>query len=103
MESGTIFDGMTVPLPVGVTQTQVDGGELALHVVVTPRRNGDQLPPTAPPPGDTWIADPFECAVEGRRVFARTRWINLTTPATVVLPAACDYVILAAAAAGATP
>jgi hypothetical protein len=106
MESGTVFDGMTVPLPVGVTQSQVDAGELVLHIIVTPRRTGDTVPPppTSPPPGPgNWMLDPFECVVDGRRVFARNRWINLNTLAIVVLPAACDYLILASAAAGGSP
>src|SRR5262249_47348928 len=45
VESGTITDGMTIPLPTGVTQQQVDDGQIVLHVTVTPRRVAELRPP----------------------------------------------------------
>jgi hypothetical protein len=95
VESGIISDGMTVPLPAGVTAQQVDDGQVVLHIVLTPRRVA-----TARPPGQstgTWIKDPYECRAEGRRVFVRERWFDVANWAAApkVLPAACNYTVLA--------
>jgi hypothetical protein len=95
VESGTIFDGMTIPLPSGVTQKQVDDGQIVLHVALTPRRVAELRPPGQT--AGTFIKDPFECRLDGRRVFVRERWFNVATwgspPATIA--AACNYVVLA--------
>jgi hypothetical protein len=103
VESGTISDGMTVPLPSGVTQKQVDDGQIALHVTVTPRRVAELRPPGKT--GD-WFKVPFECRVDGRRVFVRDRWFDVaslaTTANSLTIPAACNYVIFASVA-GRTP
>lgn len=98
VESGTISDGMTIPLPAGVTQEKVDAGEIVLHVVVTPRRVAELLPPGATTVGPH-LKEPFECRVSGRRVFVRERWFDFTAspPTTTTMPAACDYVIVASA------
>jgi hypothetical protein len=100
-ESGIVFDGMLVPLPAGVTQQTVDDGQIVLHISVTPRCVAQPFPP-----GETsgnWIREPFECRVDGRRVFARERWFKLTNPPTFIkIPAACNYLILASVA-GRTP
>jgi hypothetical protein len=99
VESGTISDGMMVPLPAGVTQDKVDAGQIALHVLVTPRRISELQPPGGP--AGTYIKEPFECRVEGRRVFVRERWFDVTNLGSPrMLPAACDYVVLASAAGG---
>jgi hypothetical protein len=94
VESGTISDGMLVPLPAGVTQDKVDAGQVVLHVVVTPRRVSKLRPPGTGT--GTFFKEPFECRVEGRRVFVRERWFNVASlTAAVIHPAACDYVVLA--------
>jgi len=103
-ESGTIFDGMTIPLPPGVTDEKVAEGKVALHITVTPRRVSELRPPGQG--SGTYIKQPFECRVDGRRVFVRDRWFDvasmatLGTPATV--PGACDYVIIASVSGGTT-
>jgi hypothetical protein len=97
VESGTISDGMTIPLPPGVTQDKVDAGQIVLHVTVTPRRIAELRPPGQAT--GTYIKEAFECRVDGRRVFVRERWFDtasMTTPTTI--PAACDYVIVASTA-----
>jgi hypothetical protein len=99
VESGIVFDGLTVPLPAGVTPDSVDAGQIALHVTVTPRRGAELRPPGLAT--GTYIRESFECRVDGRRVFVRDRWFdvaNLTAPITI--PAACDYVIVASVSGG---
>ncbi len=100
VESGSVSDGMLIPLPIGVTQDKIDAGQILLHITVTPRRIAELRPP-----GETsgvFFKEPFECRVDGRRVSVRERWFNtasLTLPRTI--PAACDYVVVASSA-GAT-
>jgi hypothetical protein len=94
MESGTISDGMLIPLPPGVTQDKVDSGQIQLHITVTPRRLGELRPPTVST--GTFIKEDFECRVDGRRVFVRDLWIDTSNTAlTTLLTSACDYVIAA--------
>jgi hypothetical protein len=96
IESGTVTDGLLIPLPDGVDGEKVAQGQIALHIAVSPRRMAD-----ARPPGQTsgsWLKDTFECRVDGRRVFVRERWFDTSTMATapLVLAGACDYVVVAA-------
>jgi hypothetical protein len=101
VDSGTISDGMTIPLPPGVTQDKVDAGQIVLHITVTPRRIAELRPPNQAT--GVYVKEPFECRVDGRRVFVRERWFDtgaMTAPTTI--PAACDYVIVASTA-GSTP
>jgi hypothetical protein len=99
VESGTISDGMMVPLPAGVTQDKIDAGQIALHVIVTPRRVSELQPPGVA--AGTFIKEPFECRVDGRRVFVRERWFDLgNVPTFNTYPGACDYVVLASASGG---
>jgi hypothetical protein len=99
-ESGTVFDGMLIPLPAGVPQDQVAAGQIVLHVTVSPRRTADLRPPGVST--GTFIKEAFECRVEGRRAFVRDRWFSVSSLATLaaptLVPAACDYVIVASTA-----
>ena len=100
-ESGAISDGMMIPLPPGVTQDKVDAGQIVLHITVKPRWIAEPRPPNKST--GTYIKAPFECRVDGRRVFVRDLWVdlaNVTTP--TIMPGACDYVIVASTA-GTTP
>lgn len=97
VESGAIWDGMLVPLPAGVTQEKVDDGSILLHITVTPRWTGASLPPGKT---GTWLREPFEYRVEGRRVFARDRWFDVAslstaTPVSTLVPTSCHYLVLA--------
>ncbi len=97
IESGTVTDGMLLPLPAGVDADKVAQNKIALHVALTPRRLAEARPPGQV--GGTWLKDTFECRLEGRRVFVRERWFDTTamSAAPVVLTGACDYVVVAAA------
>src|SRR5262245_38687371 len=76
-ESGTVSDGMLIPLPAGVPQDQVDAGQIVLHITVSPRRTADLRPPGVST--GVYIKEAFECRVEGRRAFVRDRWFEVTT------------------------
>jgi hypothetical protein len=96
-ESGIATDGMILPLPGNVTQAQVDGGQVVVHVHVTPAS------PFAAAPLDAgnWVPIAVDCSVdEKRRVHCRATWIDvkqMTTAAVVQTLGACDYTVLAAA------
>jgi hypothetical protein len=93
-ESGTVYDGMLVPLPPGVTQDKVDAGQIALHITLSPRWIAELRPPDVTT--GTFIKQPFECRVDGRRALVRDIWFNTATPtSTTIMPAACEYVIVA--------
>ncbi len=95
MASGRSSDGMLLPLPAGVTQKQVDGGAVTLHVHVTPRLD---LPPQL---GEgTWVLGPTVCDVDtDRRVLSRVRWCRIDAQDAEVrdVPAPVDFVVIAAA------
>jgi hypothetical protein len=96
-ESGTVTDGMLIPLPVGVPQDKVDSGQIVLHITLSPRRTGELRPPGGVAAG--YIREAFECRVDGRRVFCRDRWFDVANlPSPTIQPAACDYVIVASTA-----
>jgi len=94
IQSGVATDGIVLPLPPGITEAQVTGGQVTLHTHLTPR-----FPGAAPPTNATdWLALPLECRLEGtsRRVLCRFAWFQSNAPATVVnLPGACNYVVMA--------
>jgi hypothetical protein len=80
VESGIATDGVLLPLPKGITQKQVDDGQVVLHIHVTPRYDGLGTP-----------AVPAVCVVEGQRL--RCRLVDTALPNTV--PGRCDYTVLA--------
>lgn len=90
VESGTISDGMPVPLPAGVTEQQVTDGEVHLHVHLTPRLDGDL---DSIRPLDT-IPGPFECRLLGRTVSCRRAFWPTDGSAPSYLPGLCDYTIV---------
>ncbi|WP_406631339.1 hypothetical protein [Amycolatopsis sp. WGS_07] len=92
--SGTATDGMLLPLPSGITPEQVAGGQVVLHVQLTPR-----IPPL---PAPSALYSPVEATVDGdRRVRCRVRLFDAAaTPAVVTeKPGAVDFLVLAAVAA----
>ena len=97
IESGTVTDGMQVPLPAGVDADKVAQNKIALHVALAPRRLAEARPPGQA--AGTWLKDSFECRLDGRRVFVRERWFDTAAMSTapVVVTGACDYVVVAAA------
>ena len=95
VQSGSITDGVRIPLPGGVSETEVQGQDVAIHVMVTPRPDK-----SAPPTGGPYFAVADECFVEppykeNRRVRCKFRWCTIATPAnSVVRAGVCDYIIL---------
>ena len=89
VRSGLATDGVVLPLPPGITQEQVDKGQVTLHVVVT-----THVPPSAAPAGMfAWV--PRECRADAdHRVHCLVRWFDGTN--TQDQPAACDYLVMAA-------
>jgi len=93
VESGVAFDGMMIPLPVGITDDEVADGKVVLHIHVslhTVKRPSGTL-------GHVTVALPVECRVDGRRVHCRVAEVSFN-PAignASYFPAPCDYTILA--------
>lgn len=98
VESGVVSDGMTIALPSGVTQEQVDAGEAQVHVLVSPVIDASAAPDTT----QAWIATSLDCFVDATRlVHSRLRWMALNFSATPPVPrildrpASCSYIIVA--------
>jgi hypothetical protein len=93
VQSGMATDGMILPLPSGITQTQLDNGA-GLHIVVTPRYSIDApvVPPAFPPSA---VPFPSECWVDDdRRLHCRIRWQSTSTADMLVLPGVADYQVI---------
>jgi hypothetical protein len=96
VQSGTVTDGVVLPLPPGVTEEMVKPGKGIVHVQLTPRLGGK---PVANNPSE-WMSVPFECRVdEQRRVHCLIRWIQLSnvgagTSLISPSPGLCDYTMI---------
>ena len=93
VESGLATDGMLLPLPPGITQEQVDDGEVVIQALVTPHIRV----PASFDPADKQFPHFYECRLEGRRVRCRVRWIATdgAMPGPVDSPGVVDYVLMA--------
>ncbi len=92
VESGMATDGMLLPLPPGITQDQVDDGEVVIQTHVTPRF---QIP-AGTLAAQKWFPHIYECRADGRRVHCRARFIGADGAGVPVdLPWVCDYVMMA--------
>lgn len=99
-ESGLISDGMTLPLPPGITEAQVSAGEAVVHAQVALQLT----PADRPDPAKVWGAFPLETYVDtARRVHCLVRWfelnpINLAQHGQTIedRPGVCAYTVLAA-------
>jgi hypothetical protein len=79
-ESGLVSDGVTIPLPAGVTQDMVDGGDAQLCVMLSPRIDQRDAPTNT----DLWAGFVLECRVdEDRQAYCRVRWYRVSN---TVLP-----------------
>jgi hypothetical protein len=98
--SGIAADGLSLPLPEGITEEQVASEEVTLHVLLAPH------PPGAAPAGadlatfPIWIGTPISAAVDAnRRLDCRVQWVGVPhpggTPSMEVRGGACHYVVLA--------
>lgn len=92
IQSGVATDGMPLPLPPGVAETDLQQGTVALHIQVTPRF----------PPADLGQAFAVvRCDVDAQRmVHCELRALTYGSPDRTPVPAACNF-LMAAAVVGA--
>jgi len=102
IQSGIATDGMTLPLPPGLTDAQVQSGSVLLHYQVT------SIVPdlTVPAIGGTNVlaVTPLACYVDSsRRVRCRLRYLFSGSSITASdVAGTCRYTVVAAGAAGGT-
>jgi hypothetical protein len=95
VQSGSITHGLAIPLPVGITQDQVDRGAVILHLHLTPH--------TPQSVSGTWYV-PLECSVDASRQLTCQVMIGTGSSLSgTVKPGTADYLIVATVASGATP
>jgi hypothetical protein len=95
-ESGFVSDGVTIPLPAGVTQKMVDGGDAQVCVMLSPAIDQGDAPDTI----DTWAGFVLDCNVDDQRqAHCRVRWLRISNPtgagSIVDRAAAFSYLITA--------
>ena len=96
VETGIATDGVTLPLPPGITQQLVDNGEAQVQIHLSPRyQQPVSLPPLAA--NAFWLMHPLECYADGLRVVCRVYWqsTNGAGGSPLVLPGVCDFVVMA--------
>jgi hypothetical protein len=97
VESGTVTDGLIIPLPSGVSQDQVDMGNVIVHLFLTLH--------TPQAAAGAWYV-PVDCSVDANRQLSCQVMVGTGTSLSGVTlqqqPGAADYLIVAAVAAGAT-
>lgn len=95
VQSGVATDGVTLPLPRGMTDASAKGQGVTIHARVSPRIDWS-LQPTLT---ESWAPFVLECAVdENRRVRCQIRWLRLGGPplgAYHDVAGAVDYTLLA--------
>ena len=100
VQSGRVTDGMLVPLPAGITEDQVQQGQVTVFVHVTPAAPGSIAPPGFPLPAT------LECFVDAdRRLRCTTRWFGISGGAftTKEEPSAADYTTIVSVPARSSP
>ncbi len=96
VESGIATDGMVLPLPLGVTEKQVEDEEAVIQAQISLRFTGRMVPPGNSSTSQQWTASPLEAWVDtDRRVHCRVRWQQIGGTSVEDHPAACDYLVLA--------
>lgn len=96
VQSGTVTDGLIIPLPQGITQDQVNRGAVILHLFLTPH-----TPQSTPA---TWYV-PVDCSVDtSRRLSCQVLVGNSSSisGSAQQQPGAADYLIVATVASGAS-
>lgn len=74
-ESGLVSDGLTIPLPAGVTQQQVADGKAQICVMLSPRIDQSDAPDNI----GLWAGFVLECRVdENREAHCRVRWYRVS-------------------------
>ncbi len=97
VQSGTVTDGLVIPLPTGITQDQVDGGKVILHLFLTPH--------TPQSVSGTWYV-PVECGVDASRRLTCQVIVGSGSNLTGTVQqqsGAADYLMVATVASGANP
>jgi hypothetical protein len=95
VQSGMAFDGVVLPLPLGIDAKDVTDGKIALHIHASLRMDNLQPPNVAA----DYIPFRYECRVDTdtRQVHCQVLWRNLTALANqILLPGFCDYTVIAA-------
>ena len=100
VQSGLATDGVILPLPANVSETDVTAGTILLHIQVVPVVPNVSLSTQSPAP---FAAVPQTCYVDhNRRVHCviRTLSFNVTGPAISATdtPGTCRYTLIAASA-----
>jgi hypothetical protein len=94
VQSGSVTNGLVIPLPEGITQDQVDRGAVILHLHLTPH--------TPQSVTGTWYV-PLECSVDANRQLTCQVMIGTGSSLSgTVKPGIADYLIVATVASGAT-
>jgi len=101
-QSGIACDGMILPLPLGISLSDIGAKEVA-HIHVSLRMS-DLQPPAAPlatptAPNLQWVMVPHECWVDptSLQVHCRVKWVDPSgVAAPQVLAALCDYTVIVA-------
>jgi hypothetical protein len=97
VQSGVAFDGMTLPLPVGIQWADVAAGKVTIHSHVTVRYDNN-----AAPISTNTLGIPQQCTVDPATglISCRLQWYQPgVVGAPVSAPAPCDYLVIAAVAA----
>jgi len=96
VQSGVAFDGMILPLPVGIDPADAAQGKVTVYTHVTIHYEGLVGPATQATP----LPFPLRCTVDSstRQVNCQVRWYDGAAFASppVDLPAPCDYVVIVA-------
>ncbi len=95
VQSGLAFDGMTIPLPIGIEPADVAAGKVTVHIQVS--LHMDQLTPPASLTSP--VAFPADCRVDSttRQLRSRVQWWDLSGPAPgPILPVFADYMVIVA-------
>jgi len=100
VQSGLASDGVILPLPAGVSEDDVTGNKVVLHIQVTPVLPGLPVVTTSTPFPSPVAALPLWCSVDGdRRVNCFIRSLTYaTTPSLTFVdtPGMCQYTVIAA-------
>ncbi|TWT91750.1 hypothetical protein [Stieleria varia] len=99
IESGLVIDGMTLPLPMGITEEKVQDGNVALHITVTPHIDAE----TSPEPSNQ-LFQPIvtKCFVDADRIVHCTiRWFKIGGNESDIVNVAgtVSYLVIAAVTA----
>jgi len=97
VQSGSITDGLIIPLPQGITQDKVDQGKVIVHLFLAPH-----TPQTSPA---TWYV-PVDCSVDSGRQLTCQVIVGTSSSFPGVpqpQPGVADYLIVATVPSGANP